>query len=258
MSRSTRHAASKTNSPTESGLTIGEKRILSELGEKIDFLSNKISTFETLLAEKNSKIEKLEEELVLVKSNFSQMEERFDEIECEKRNNSIIISGGEVPAHNNNENCVSLVDNLIRTKLQCSLGSSMVTSAYRIGSKPNSQREDRRSIIAKFSNEEIAQQVIRSSRTVKPTKLYFSENLIPKRSYLCKILRSARKNYSSVISGCSSIRGKIYVWLKTSDSVPGSKNTRIPVNNYAQLKRLCQDFLKIDIGEIATDWPFSF
>ena len=187
------------------------------------------------------------------------MEEKIDECEVEKRKLSLVVSGSGLPAHQNNEDCTKIVETLIRNKLSYSLGTASLVSAYRIGVKPVSQREDKRSIVAKFSSEEIVQEVVKASRTTRPQGLFFSENLIPKRQAIMKVLRKAKQDHSDKISGCSSIRGGVYVWIKPPrPDNPGARNSRLPVNTFSQLKNFCDSILSVEVSELVENWPSSF
>ena len=229
-------------------LSSNEKIIVSILSSKIDELNSK---FTAALKERDEKIEHLEKEVSNVKTAYKRLEDKFDDYEALSRGNSIIVSGSETPISNKNEDCAEMVRNLIKNKLSYSMNNQTVTSAYRIGTPPPSQKPDRRSILVTLDNENTAQTLVKTSKLVKPTNLYFSENLIQKRHTILQVLRKLKKDHPSKISGCSSIRGKIYAWIKPPNAdMPSARNTRILVNTHQQLEDFCVKVVEIPFESV--------
>ena len=154
--------------------------------------------------------------------------------------NSLIISGNEVPVENNNEDCTQIARNLIKNKLKYSLNENTQCTAFRVGKPPSTQKPDRRNILVKMENEDLVQDIVRTSKKVKPTNMYFSENLIPKRLAILQILRRLKRTHTANISGCSSVRGRIYAWIPPPrPDAPGARVSRILVNTRTQLEDFC-------------------
>ena len=234
--------------PQFNKLNSNERIIVSLLSSKIDEINEK---FSAELLKRDEKIESLQREVTILKKSYSKLEDRFDDLESSSRNNSIIVSGEEVPASKSEENCVNLVHGLIRNKLKYSISEEAICSAYRLGKPPPSQRPDKRNILVRLENENIAENLIRTSKLVRPTNLYFTENLIPKRQNILRVLRKAKKDHSAKISGCTSIRGKVYVWQKPPNpELPGARNSRILVNTRCQLEDFCANVLQQPLDNI--------
>ena len=142
------------------------------------------------------------------RKNYEKLELKFDNYEAQNRGNTLIISGKEVPSFNSNENCLSLVKNLIHNKLNLSIHEQSVVSAHRLGSPPSTQRPDKRNILVRLTDETSAQTIVKASKTVKPSSLFFSENLIQKRHTILQILRRLKRAQPNKISGCAAIRGR--------------------------------------------------
>lgn len=232
-------------------LNPNEKIIVSLLSEKID---NMKQYFESELIKRDMKISRLEAEVLESKKNYEKLEIRFDDLESTGRANTLVISGGDVPAANTQENCSEIASNLIRNKLKYSLGNQVICSAYRLGKLPHSQKPDKRNILVRLDNEELAQDIIKTSKKVKPTNMYFSENLTPKRFAILQILRRIKRNHPEKICGTSSIRGKVYAWIPPPR--PDAKDARAGrklVNTRSQLEDLCSSVVGISLDEVLQD-----
>ena len=231
-----------------SKLNQNEKIIVTLLSNKIDQMN---SSFASALKERDEKISNLEKEVSSMKIAYDKLENKFEDYEAMARGNTLIISGSDVPASTNNEDCSSVVRYLIRNKLKYSVQDQSVSYAYRLGIPPPTQKPDKGSILVKLENEHIVQSLIRTSKLVKPTNLFFSENLIPKRHSILLILRKLKKDHPVKISGCSAIRGRVYAWIKppNPDAI-GARNTRIMINTRKELEDFCTRVLEVNLGEV--------
>ena len=235
-------------------LSSNEKVIISIIFNKIDEINSK---FTAALIERDEKIKSLEKQVASFKTANEKLENKFDDYEAMSRGNTLIVSGTETPISNGNEDCAAIARNLIRNKLNYRIQDTAVTSAYRIGSPPVSQKPDRRSILVKLDNENTAQTLVKTSKQMKPPNLYFSENLIPKRHGILQILRKLKKENPSKFSGCSAIRGRIYAWLKPPNpDQPGARNSRILINTRRQLEDFCVNVVEVSFDSMVTNSDF--
>ena len=222
-------------------LSSNEKIIVKLLSTKIDDITLK---FEMELKKRDEKILELQEEVKLCKSNLDHLETRFDEQEAASKADSMIISGSDIPTFTESENCLAVTQNLIKNKLKLSINENDIFSAHRIGRPPTTQKPDKRNILVKMRSEYNVQDIVKSSKKIKPNNVFFSENLISKRYGFLTVLRKLKRTHPDKISGSSSIRGKIYVWLPPPRSdTPNSRHGRKLINSSAQLEEFClQDF----------------
>ena len=222
-------------------LSNNEKIIVKLLCTKIDDITMK---FEMELKIRDEKIQVLQEEVMACRSSYALLETRFDDQEATSKADTLIISGRDIPSFNESENCLAITHNLIKNKLKLSLSEDCVFSAHRMGKPPTTQKPDKRNILVKMKSEDNVQDIVKSSKKVKPTNLFFSENLIAKRYGFLSVLRKLKRSHPHKISGSSSIRGKIYVWLQPpNNDTPHVRHERKLISTGAQLEELCLNVL---------------
>ena len=234
-------------------LNPNEKIIVSLLSNKIEELKK---SFEEELLKRDHRIRELETEIARSNKNYAKLETKFDDLEAASKCNSLVISGGEVPVVNSHENCSLIVKNRIKNKLKYSISEEIQLTAFRVGPPPSTQKPDRRNLIVKMENEELVQDIVRTSKKVRPTNLYFSESLIPKRLAILQILRKLKRTNPDKISGCSSVRGRIFAWIPPPrPDAPGARVSKILVNTRSQLEDFCSKTLGIPLDKVLLDNP---
>ena len=123
-----------------------------------------------------------------------------------------------------------------------------VASAYRVGPRPISQRSDTRRTVVKLRSRELRNEIIQICKSVKPTDLYINENLTPTRSRIVRVLRQQKRCHAPMIAGCGSMGGRVYVWIKPSDST--GKSAKFFVNTWNKLQEFCEKILKTQLDEL--------
>ena len=227
--------------------------IVSRLTDKIDEMSRK---FELLLGKRDERIKSLEDELVNVKRNLAKMEEKLDDADAYERRDAVVLSG-DLPIAKTGENCSSIVRDIIKNKLNVNIAGSDISVARRVGKKPASQLPDKRSIIVKLCRRDLKQDLLTAARSVKPDRFFLNENLTPKRSTLLFALRQAKKKFPDIISGCNTVDGKVYVYVKPPSSEPAARNSRMTVNTLDGLKDFCGRVLKQPVSSLIDRWPHN-
>jgi len=134
------------------------------------------------------------------------------------------------------------------------IDSKDISVAHRLGKNPDSQRPDRRSIIAKLCRRDLKHELLTTTKSRRPANFYINGNLTPKRG---KILyaRKAKKNFPSLISGCNSVEGKVFIYVKPSKSDPSARNTRVSINTYDGLKDFCSTVLNNPVSSLIDRMP---
>ena len=169
----------------QSELTAESKSIVALVNGKIE---TKFAELSASLIERDKKISLLEDELNTLKKHFKKLEEKLDEFEACDRKYSIIISGKSTPIYSSGENAKFIVNELLKSVLRMNVPSSDILNVFRIGRVPPNQTEDRRAFSVKLRHHETATEIKRAAKTLKPTGLYFSENLTPLRHSILKVL----------------------------------------------------------------------
>ena len=203
----------------DAGLDYGE---LSEDGQKIvqaitahlDLLREE---FRMQMAEKDKEIAKLNEVVSTLKCNVMKLEERLEDADAYERRDTLIFSGDAIPEAKTGENCSAIIKEIVKTKLHINMGDSDISTAHRMGKRMNNQRPDKRSIIIKLRRRDQKAGILHACRQFKPD-FYVNESLSPTRSTIMYALRKARKQFPRIISGCNSINGRVFVWLRPANA----------------------------------------
>ena len=246
---------------TSAGSSGGEDVFISPSGDmqKIDRLELELKRFREdvveMLAEKDAEIKLLKEEIVFLRKGVSAVEERCDEAEAYERRDTIIVSGPEMPIARDGENSAQVVCDVIKNKIGVVVRSSDISVAHRHGRKTQSQREDRRGIMVKLCRRETKHDLLRACKSVKPPNLFINDSLTPIRNSILYGLRQAKKKHPSRISGCGSIDGRIFAWVRPASRDSGNKDFRIFINTKLKFDMMCKDILNCESSDLVDKWP---
>ena len=245
---------SETNIINDMDLTESERRIVQAITSNMNAWKTELLQE---IKQRDEKIEVLTEELTILKSSVSKLEEQIENNEAYERRDCLVFSGSSVPPCETGENPISLMCGVLKNKLKLEFPESAVSTGHRLGAKPRTQGEDRRAIIMKFCRRETKMEILNACKQVKPQNLYANESLTPTRSKIMYILRQAKKSHSSKISACKSIEGRVAVWVKPPrPNAPGARDTRIFVNTRVQLEKFLSDFLELRVNDFYSgEWP---
>ena len=222
------------------------KYILLKIDEKFSEFKSEIAA---IVAGKDERIGRLESEVGELKGKIDMLQERIEETESRDRQRDVIISGNCVcTAESENDDIEGLVHRLLRGKVNYEIPTRRLVSASRLGKKPFHQGPDKRPIIIRFDDQRIKTDVIRAFRAVKPTDLYANENLTQVRSRILFTLRQVKRNYPQILNGCGSQNGRVYAWIKQSDT--SEKNIKIFINSLSKLESVCTEYLGVRPDEI--------
>ena len=205
-----------------------------------DLLTEKFEEMMSLLAERDEKINKLEVKVASMESIISDLRVRVDDVEAENRSSSIIVSGERLPLYSPNENSIQVACEVLKSDLKYEISRSSIIAGFRLGKKVGSQADGRKSILLRLCNRETKHDILTACRTVKPRDLFVNESLIPRRAHILYLLRKAKKQHS-VISGCGSSDGRVFVYLKSTTS--NIKGNRMIINSIEELDQWVQRFL---------------
>lgn len=221
------------------------KNLLFVLESKFESKFNElISTLES----RDGKIEQLQRENATLRRDLNRTLERLENLETGQLRNDVLISGGALPVGNVGENTTAVAASILRTTLNYKLPNEAVISTQRLGRPPATGQPDKRKILLKLTNEQTKEDLLRSCRSVKPSGLFINDNLIPSRAGILYCLRKLKARCPDKVEHCGSIRGRVYLWLKSSNG--HSMNRRIFINSYSALEDLCAAELNVDLADI--------
>ena len=196
------------------------------------------SEFLKVCEEQSEQILKLSTEVSDLKKQVSSLEEKIDEQDAYERRDTLIFSGSSIPVFNAGENCPELVKNLVQNEFQLIISPTDISVSHRLGRKPTNQRPDKRNLIVKFCRRDTKRDILAASRRVKSQNLYANESLVPQRQSIAYALRKAKRDRPNIISGSTTIEGKVFVFVKAQN--PNDRDTRIEINTLEKLETFCQ------------------
>ena len=226
--------------------------IVSEREDKVSHLESKIeqerSENDAKLAAISTKFEKSNAENIELRSQIKKLKDTHDELEAYGRRESLIFSGDKIKPFESGENCVTLAKNIIKNELKLSV-DPLISTAHRMGRPPapTSNAPDKRSIIVKFVRRDDKFLILKTARnkTTRVNGLFVNESLTPTRSKIHHILRQAKKIDQSVVTGTSTLNGRVFAHHKPSSTAPDSApSLKTEINTMENLQDFCTNFVK--------------
>ena len=212
--------------------------------------------FLKILAEKDEKIATLESDAASLKKQVAKLEEKIDENDAYERRDTLVLSGSCIPPTNNMESCPQLVCDLAKNHLQVNIRPTDISVAHRLSNRdPRKQGNGKLDIIVKFCRRDNKLDLLNACRKKKPENLFVNEFLTPPRQSIAYVLRKAKKEFPSIISGSTSFDGKVFVWVKPPNAeAPGARAARQCVNSYSSLVDFCSKTLKKPVTHFINEW----
>ena len=201
--------------------------------------------------EKDEQIVKLQTQVNVLNKKIEKLEDQVDENEAYERRDTLIFSGSKVPAEVQDEKCDSVVLKLLENELKYKVSPNDISVAHRLGPKKNSQQSSTRSIIAKFCRRDAKTDIVSCARRAKPTGLFINESLIPQRQTVYYALRQAKRKLPNKVSGCTTIDGSVFVWIKPPAA--GARDVRVKINTIAKLEDLCEKEFSCSMADLIPD-----
>ena len=128
-----------------------------------------------------------------------------------------------------------------------------ISTAHRLGIKPTTQTPDRRPFIMKLCRRDTKKELLRAAKEQNSASpIYINESLTPKRSTILYTLHQVKKAHPSLVTGCTSIDGRVFAFTKSS--TPGGRNVRHLVNNHDGLVSFCGDHVKKPLETFLAEW----
>ena len=207
------------------------------------------------IRKRDVEISALRSEVSTLKTTVNKLEGMVDDGDAYERRDTVIFSGSAIPAHTTGENCIQIVQTIAKNHLKLELPSNEFNTAHRLGRKPTTQAEDKRSIIVKLCRRDAKRDVIVASRRqgTSPPAIYVNESLTPRRKALLMALRKMKRLHPTLVTGCTSIDGKIYAFTKNP---AGGRDTKHFVNSHDRLTRFCQEYVKVPLETFLDQWEF--
>ena len=178
----------------------------------------------------------------------------MDEKDVSDRSNAIIISGFNIPVAQPGENSSSVVRNILKDKLSINVSPVDIIKSFRIG-KNSPHANIVRNFHVKLSKQQLKNDSIATSRSVKPDQLFFNGSLSPIRNSIMYVLRKAKKDFPNIVSGCNSIYGSVYAWIKSPNhGAPGARDSKMRINDHNKLEYFCTEIIGSSVEIYILEW----
>ena len=253
-----------------SELTLTSKDCKTLVPALISFLKNFERKFDTIfkemkedfqskIEERDAKISDLNSEVKTLKEKVNKMEKIADDADAYERRDTLIFNGPSIPSSNLQENCSTLVQDLVKNHLNLNITATDISTAHRLGPKPRTQGPDNRGIVVKLCRRDIKKDILMASKNQsRPARLYVSESLTAPRRKVFNFLRFLRRQHPELIDGVSTFEGRVFAYTK--NPAPGgaqpTRNRRHLVNDHDMLVEFCREFVKKPIESFLGTWNF--
>ena len=243
----------KKSSESFGDLSESERRIVDAISFRIDSVKDE---FLAQITVRDRQIEKLTDEVYMLKTNMFRLEEKIDINEAHDRRDTLLFSGSSLPPVSDGENTSLVLITLVQEKLNVVVPNDSILVSHRVGPKPTSGA-DRRTIIAKLSHHDLKEDLLKAARTVKPDRLYINESLTPLRRTIHYVLRKARKKFPAKISGVITADGKVIVYVKPArPNLRNTRDTKFSLNTREKLEKFCNEILSTPLATLFDgEWP---
>ncbi|KAI3388286.1 hypothetical protein SNEBB_000505 [Seison nebaliae] len=212
--------------------------------------------YNNLIAEKDSQIAAISEEVIKLRERIDRLEMSADDSEMLERKNCLVLSGTGLPSATTGEICKVISSELIKDKLNLIVPPEEITSAYRVGKKPINQQPDKRSIVMKLSRPDIKKDILYASREKQNGDIFFSQNLTPLRSTFMYVLRAAKRRFPAIVSGSSCVDGRVFVYVKPPrPDAHSARDTRHLIKSKRCLEEFCSRALNVSLDSFEPKWP---
>lgn len=217
-----------------------------------DELNTALTSKDTTILELQGKLHQANSTVTCLQEKVSMIQQAADEQDAYTRRESLVFSGDSLPLFAENENCSTIVRNLIREKLKIDV-EPLISTAHRVGKPPTHRNKDRRDIIARFCQRDLKHRVHETARKAKVSGLYVNESLTKTRSSILYVLRQIKKMKNSPVRGMYTHNGRIFLFTRPAvNSPPESPSVRTEINTMQKLESFCENFIRKPLSTFLT------
>ena len=119
-----------------------------------------------MIADKDSVIEDLQQQVAAMRTDIDSLQERarkmednIDGADAYERRDTIVLSGPSLPVASAGENCVAKAIDVIKEKLKVQIAVNDISTAHRLGTKPQNQAPDNRKLIVKLCRRDVKRNI---------------------------------------------------------------------------------------------------
>jgi len=226
---------------------------LSEDGKKI--VRCLTSYFDSVLKSKLDQIDSMRNHIQSLESRIHKLEDAADEASAYERRDTLIMSGN-IPPCRRDDDCKSIIIDLLKSKTNLVIRGEDVSVAHRIGSKPKVQGPDKRRIMFKLVRRDLKSDILDACRASRPD-FFINESLTPLRDRIYYVLRKANKKYPNVIHHCKTFDGNVAVFLQPVRVMRGPSKLplqKVTVNTRRRLVDFLHSTVSSSFEDLGIEW----
>ena len=229
-----------------------------EMKEEIQDMKSQVTELKEILECKVGVISKLEEEVCFLKAKCLKLENLVDEEDSYVRRESLIFSGPMTHNDDQNENCSEFIRGRIKSKMNIELNANEISVTHRLGPKSPAQGPDKRAITVRFIRRDRKREILFTKRdnVNHDSALFVSESLTPKRRTIHFALRQIKKKCPTLITGYSTLDGRVFAYTKTPRSIENSRKFDLKhvINTHEALVEFCREYIKQPLEDFLESW----
>ena len=210
--------------------------------------------FIRIMSQKDDEISQLQGEVSQLKKRIEKLEEVVDANSSYERRDTLVVRG-EIPAHEEEEDCIRIVSTLFRSQLKINMNAEDISTAHRLGGKPRTQGPDKRDIILKLCRRDLKKDILAACRQMKPY-FFVNESLTPTRSTVMYVLRQTKKRFPGKIGNCRSFDGNVNVFIPMTHDTEGHQNRyrKLVINTTIALDDFLREHLSCSSSDFVNSW----
>jgi len=231
-------------------LSARERRLVEAITARFDERVELIR--QEFMAEITRRTQSLEAEITKLKSKVCALEESSDDADAYEKRDFLLFSGRCIPNAVAGENCTDLVRNVLRDKFKLHIPTSDISSSFRLGRKPVTQAPDTRQIAVRFCRGDTKREILSANklhrrRSDDGSNFFVNEYLTSSRKTNLYILRTLKRKFPKVVTGCAAIDCKVYAWIDGGGR--GNSQTML-MNSRKRLEDFCMKTLENSLSDL--------
>ena len=215
----------------------------------IAFIERKFATmdekFSDIIKSKNEEIDGLHGEIKGMKEDISKLKDLIDQGDAYERRDVLIFSGTKLPEVSAGENCKQILHNIVKENLRIEISHCDISTAHRLGTKPQNQSADKRPIIAKFCRRDTKRELLYNGRKARVLNLFVNESLTPTRKTIFTALRRMKKIHPNLVKGVTTYDGSVFAFTKPLATA--TRDRRHHIQNHESLVEFCREYVKLPL-----------
>ena len=209
-------------------------RVTSTLHIEIEKRDQRIASLEQNLKSQQEEIGLLKNKLTIQEGRKEEVDQLQNKVTCQEeriefmlqdRHRETLVMTGNLPNHRANENCNSIIQETLRTKLNINVNMENIRGAARIGAPKPPGEADKRPIRFQL-HPSMRKDLIQSCISTRPD-IYINEYLTKYKNELFHKVRTAKRSLPEIIKKCYVSDGAIVIKKADATSIKIRTNSEL-------------------------------